>query len=145
MKYNLHHKPKNSIETLAIGADAAISQLDPTTQNYYGHAVAININKLIKCQYSSSNMKHRRKWNVIKKIKQKLNDNSLMIAKADKGKSIVILPIDTYKAKIHYFIQNNQFINLQNNPTDQYQKTIKHEIKKQNIIKKKNTDGNTAI
>jgi hypothetical protein len=59
-----------------------------------------------------------------------------MISKADKGKSIVILPIDTYKTKIHDFIQNNQFINLQNNPTALYQKIIKHELNKQNILQK---------
>jgi hypothetical protein len=106
-------------------------------QNYYRHAVAININKLIKNQNSYNKIKHRREWNTIKKIKQKLNGNSLMISKADKGKSIVILPIDTYKTKIHDdFIQNNQFINLQNNPTDQYKKNDKHELNKQNIIQK---------
>jgi hypothetical protein len=61
MKYNLHHKPENWIETLAIKADAAISQLDFTTQNYYRHAVAVNINKLIKNQTAYINIKHRRK------------------------------------------------------------------------------------
>jgi hypothetical protein len=60
-----------------------------------------------------------------------------MISKADKGKTIVILPIDTYKIKIRDFIQNNEFINLQNNPTDQYQKMIKHALSKQNIIQKR--------
>jgi hypothetical protein len=81
-------------------------------------------------------MRHKREWNIIKKIKQKLNDNSIMISKADKGKTIVILPVDTYKTEIHDFIQNNQFISLPINPTDQYQKTTKHELNKQNIIQK---------
>jgi hypothetical protein len=70
------------------------------------------------------------------KIKQKLNDNSFMISKADKGKTLVILPIERYKTKIHDFIQNNQFINVNTNPTDQYTKMIKHELNKQNIIQK---------
>jgi 2-succinyl-5-enolpyruvyl-6-hydroxy-3-cyclohexene-1-carboxylate synthase len=48
MKYNLQQKPKNWIETLAIEAETAISQLDFTIQNYYRHSVAINLSKLIK-------------------------------------------------------------------------------------------------
>jgi hypothetical protein len=59
-----------------------------------------------------------------------------MISKADKGKVLVILPIEEYKTKIHDLIQNNQFTNLNSNPTDQYQKMIKHKLNKQNIIQK---------
>jgi hypothetical protein len=33
MKYNLHQKPKNWIETLAIEAETVISQLDFPMQN----------------------------------------------------------------------------------------------------------------
>jgi hypothetical protein len=80
---------------------------------------------LIKNQNANKNFRHRREWNIIKKIKQKLNKNSLMISKSDKGKTIVILPLETYKTKIHDFIQNNQFINLHNNPTDQKKKNDK--------------------
>jgi hypothetical protein len=59
-----------------------------------------------------------------------------MIPKADRGKTLVILLIKRHKTKIHDFIQNNQFINLNTNPTDQYTKMIKHELNKQNIIQK---------
>jgi hypothetical protein len=46
-----------------------------------------------------------------KGMRQKLNENSLMISKADKGKKkLVILPTETYKTKIHDFIQNNQLL-----------------------------------
>jgi hypothetical protein len=77
MKYNLRQTPKNWIETLAIETETAVSQLDFPMQNNYRHAVAINLNKLIKNQNSNNNTRYRREWNIIKKIKQELNDNSL--------------------------------------------------------------------
>jgi hypothetical protein len=78
-------------------------------------------------------------------MKQKLNDNSPVISKADRGKTLVILPIETYKTKIHDFVQNNQVTNLNTNPTDQYQKMIKHELDKQNIIQKEHKWKNSNM
>jgi hypothetical protein len=43
LKYNLHYKNKNWIETLALEAETAISNLEITEQNYYRHAVAKKI------------------------------------------------------------------------------------------------------
>jgi hypothetical protein len=43
LKYNLHHKYRKCIETLALEAETAISNLDMTEQNYYRHAVARKI------------------------------------------------------------------------------------------------------
>lgn len=40
LKYSLHHKHKKWIETLALEAETAISQLDVMEQNYYRHSVA---------------------------------------------------------------------------------------------------------
>jgi hypothetical protein len=90
---------KNWIETLAIEAETAISQWDLPKQNYYRNAVTINQNKLIKNQNSNKNIKNIQERKIINRTKQKLNDNSLMIPKADKGKTLVILPMETYKTK----------------------------------------------
>jgi hypothetical protein len=43
MKYNLHYKQKSWLETLALEAETAISNLDIIEQQYYRHAVAKNI------------------------------------------------------------------------------------------------------
>jgi hypothetical protein len=40
MKINLHHKDKKWIETLALEAETAMSQLDVMEQSYYTHVVA---------------------------------------------------------------------------------------------------------
>jgi hypothetical protein len=56
-----------------------------------------------------------------------------MISKSDNGKTLVILPIETYKTKIQDFIQN---------PTDQHQKIIKQNLEN-NISYKHNINGGT--
>jgi hypothetical protein len=56
---------------------------------------------------------------VIAPTQCKLNNSSLTISKADKGKTLEILPLETYKNKIHDFLKHNQFINLNTNPLDQ--------------------------
>jgi hypothetical protein len=59
-----------------------------------------------------------------------------MISKAEKEKTLVILPIETYETKTQNFIQNIQFEKLNINPTGQYQNVIKQELKKQHFIQK---------
>jgi hypothetical protein len=56
-------------------------------------------------------------------IKNKISKNILTITKADNGKTLVILTQDEYKHEIRNFIQDNQFIMINKNPTQQYQKT----------------------
>jgi hypothetical protein len=46
LKYNLHHKQKRWIQTLALEADIAINLLPDNDQNYMRHLVASNIQKL---------------------------------------------------------------------------------------------------
>jgi hypothetical protein len=48
LKYNLHHKHKKWVETLALEAETAITQLAATEQNYYRHAVAKQLKTLTK-------------------------------------------------------------------------------------------------
>jgi hypothetical protein len=50
LKYNLHHKQRNWIKTIAIEADAAISQIYPKEQDYMRQMVAKNIQKLTNKQ-----------------------------------------------------------------------------------------------
>jgi hypothetical protein len=72
-----------------------------------------------------------------KGYKKTLNDISLMISNADKGKTFVILPTETHKTNIQDFQQNNQLTKLNTNPTDQHQKITIQELTKQSNIQKK--------
>jgi hypothetical protein len=65
-------------------------------------------------------------WNTIRSIKQKIQDNNLIITQADKGKTIVILQKYEYEQHIYNFIHNNAFPQITQNPTNPYQRTVKH-------------------
>jgi hypothetical protein len=55
-------------------------------------------------------------------IRKKIDINKLIITKANKGKTLVILTEEEYNHKIKNFIQNNHYIKINKNPTQQYQK-----------------------
>ena len=61
------------------------------------------INKKIK----SLKNQHFHDTNIIKAIRQKLQDNNAMITKADKGDTVVILGNDSYDTKVKDFFINN--------------------------------------
>jgi hypothetical protein len=63
LKYKLHQKHKNLIETFAPDAENAISKLDITEQNYYRQAVAKNIKK-----GKTENRNNKKEWKLIKNI-----------------------------------------------------------------------------
>jgi hypothetical protein len=70
-------------------------------------------------------------------IKRKMIANQLIIAKADKGKTITLLRQDEYKQQTNAFTQENNFVTINNNPTQQYQKEIKQTLKQcKHIIQK---------
>jgi hypothetical protein len=57
------------IETLALEAETAISHSDAREQNYYRHAVAINI-KNISQNSNTISSKNKEEWKLITNIKK---------------------------------------------------------------------------
>jgi hypothetical protein len=139
LKYNLHHKNKKWIETLALEAETAINSLDIKEQNYYRYAVAKKI-KEINNANTIHNTKYKEEWKTIRNIQDKIRNNKLTITKADKGKTLSILTEEEYKQKVKNFIHNNQFTRINKDPTQQYQKIIKQTLRQcNNIIQKEHT------
>ena len=58
----------------------------------------------------------------------KLKNNNAMATSADKGNSIVILPIQQYKQKIRNFINNDNFQTTNTNPMKTFQGQIRKTI-----------------
>ena len=63
-----------------------------------------------------------------------LEQKNLVIAKADKGKTMVIRDKNTHKHKIDNFIQENQIILMDKDPTEAFQKYIEKTIQICNIL-----------
>jgi hypothetical protein len=84
------------IETVALEAETAISNLDVTEQNYYRYAVAGNI-KNISRKDNITNKRNKEEWKLITNIKNEMIINRITITKADKGNTLVIATQEEYK------------------------------------------------
>jgi hypothetical protein len=106
--------------------------LDVNKQNYYRHIVAKE--QIKKNNQTNNNKKTKGEWKQIMSIRRKIDINKLIITKADKGKTLVILTKEEYNHKIKNFIQNNHYVKINKIPTQQCQKIIKQTLKQCNNI-----------
>ena len=92
-KYNLHNKPKNWIQNLALEAETAIAHLPSADREVYRKLTAERINTL-----QLNNPQHTHNTHLeaktIKSIKTKLKENEAMLPHTDKGNSLMILLIN---------------------------------------------------
>ena len=65
---------------------------------------------------------------IIRTIKNKLKSNKALITKADKGNTIVITYQQDYHNKIKDFIENNNLITVNSDPTKTFQKKIRNTV-----------------
>ena len=70
-KYNLHSKPKDFIQTLALEAETAITHLPPTDREVYRKMTAERISTLIK----NNNPHHKHSTNPEAKVAKRLKQN----------------------------------------------------------------------
>jgi hypothetical protein len=55
-------------------------------------------------------------------------EHNLTIAKADKGKTLIIIDKDTFRNKVISFLNENDYTKLQKDPADRYQKQTQKTI-----------------
>jgi hypothetical protein len=93
LKYNLHWKPKNWIERTALEAETAISYIDVTKQDYIRHTVTEHLATIQRNFLTNSNHRERDKheWRTMKEIKEKIRIHNLIVTRADKGRTVVIM------------------------------------------------------
>jgi hypothetical protein len=128
LKYNMHQKQKNWVKTLAIEADSAVDLLDPHEQTYMRQRIAYCLRNLTD-KNTRNNARNTKLASVEKKVirdlKQKLEENNLMVTKADKGNTLIIMSKDEYHLKIQDFITQNTFTKIRQNYTSVQQKEVK--------------------
>jgi hypothetical protein len=122
LKYNVHANKKNWIQTLALEAETAVTQLPPNDRDVYRKLIAVGIENLQK-QNPAHNTHPEEK--IIRSIQRKLKEYDAKVTRADKRNTLVILPTHQYETKLQDFIKNNEFHTKANNPT----KTFKTQIR----------------
>jgi hypothetical protein len=127
LKYNLGHKHRDWITTLALEAETAISQLPNTEQQYIRYQVAHNIRQLYKKHNETQPVNTAymvREKRTINKIKNKLITKKAIVTKADKGNSVVITYQEDNYNKILKFISDNNFATVNNTPLKHSKKSL---------------------
>jgi len=116
---------------LALEAETAFTKLPVMEHEYIRFQVAHNI-KLLYKQYRGNkryNTKHANmEQHTLNSIKRKMSSNNAIVLKADKGNTVVITYLDDCHLKVHEFISNNQFSELNNELTSIFQKEIRNTI-----------------
>jgi hypothetical protein len=92
--------------------------LQSNIQNTFQYLAAKKF-KQIK-ESNRHNIMHKRYQYNINQIKKVLQHNNLTIAKADKSNAIVIIDGTVLKQKIDMFIQENNIVMLNKDPTESY-------------------------
>ena len=114
---------------MALEAETSVSYLPHTEQEYLRYQIAYNVKQLYthydsRQEYNTRNMNKERE--VLHSIKSKLQSNKAVITKAHKGNSIVITYQHDYHNKIKEFVVKNNFVNINSNPTETFQKKIRN-------------------
>ena len=140
LKYNLNFKPRNWIKNLALEAETALSYLPYTEKEGLRFQMARNLQSLYR-HYENNKGHNTRNINLerhtIQSIKNKLQSNKATITKADKGNTIVIIYQKDYCRKIEDFIENNNLVTANNDPTKAFQKKVRNAVNECQIVVRK--------
>jgi hypothetical protein len=108
--------------------------VNPRLQAYTRQAVTNNLQKLINKETTAGKRnKHALRSaitekKVVQKLSNKLEMNNLILTKADKDNTVIIIPKDAYHNMVNDFISQHQFTKVRNNYTNVQQKAIKTAI-----------------
>ena len=109
-----------------MDAENTIRYWDVKIQNIFRYLAARKIEQIT--EINTHNILYKRHEYSLKQIQILLEQNNLMIAKADKGRTMVIIHEHALKQKISTFLQENQITALDKDPTDYFQKHIQQII-----------------
>jgi hypothetical protein len=143
LKCNLHYKKKSWIQTLALEAKIAISQLQLTDHDHVQHLVARNIKDLTKQNNSQKENSQkqdgssRTSYNV--QNKKEIGKQPHYNYKTSKGNILVIIYEQHYINKTEEIIKSNTCETITTDIIEKSQKQIRHSLNSCNIIKNKDT------
>jgi hypothetical protein len=120
--------------------------MDKRDQPYMSQITANSIQKLMNTQKMKKDGRRTYKENkeaqgyrLSKYIKNKIEQNQLIVTKAVKGNNLVIIHKEDYNSKVEEFITNNNYTKLSYDITNKLQRSIKNRLNNcNNIINKNN-------
>jgi hypothetical protein len=129
--------PRIGIKNLALEAETELTYLPYTEQEGLRFQIARNLQSLYR-HYENNKGHNKKNMNsgrhTIQSIKSKLQTNKALITKADKGNTIVITYQQDYWRKTEDFIENNNLIIANNDPTKTFQKKVRIAVNECQIV-----------
>ena len=122
LQYNIKKPTASTWTNLALETERAIRLLDIKVQQSYRTIAAKKLRQILNTNHH--NTTHKRQLHVLKQIKLKITESNALIARADKGKTTVVIYAHDYTQKVHSFISDNNFHTIPNDPTTKYHNTI---------------------
>jgi hypothetical protein len=116
------------LENLITETEAAISRLRVQDQEGFRYLAERNIDKVIK-KKETKDGDMKSEYVILNSVKLKLSDNNLIVTRADKGKSVVIINKEELQKKITDFCLVNELNKLNKDPTAKFQRKVK-DVKK---------------
>jgi hypothetical protein len=111
LDFALEQTPLKNIDKLRVETENAITHLNPSIQNFFRHRAATVINQI--AHTSNNNMQHKRHQYILSGIRDKLQENNLTTARADKSKAMAI-KAPAYKTARYLNKTINNYITLPN-------------------------------
>lgn len=133
LEKGLSYAPKNchlnnSYHKMALDVETALS-FNPNVP-LQSHCIHILDNFLKSNNFCTSNTESNALFN----IKRKIKDHDLLVTKADKGNTVVIMYKSEYFKLTEEFLKENNFTIIKKDPTNKVNKKVREEISKIKII-----------
>ena len=125
-KYNPNINTKNVVETLVCEVELSLNHISDS------NFTKEKVKKVL--QDTPKPKQNHKEVSLIKSIQSKIKDNNLIMTRADKGNSIVILCKGEYQQKINTFLEKEDPLLLKKDPTLKIQNKLKTTLKDINGI-----------
>lgn len=125
------HTPGN-IKQLITDVEIACESLPPAQKDIARNVIANEALKII--QKEKTAIPRKSLPLPLKSIKNKIKKQDLIVTKADKGNSLVILNKNEYIEKTMNFLENNNTQEINKDPTSKFQNQIKQALKRIDLI-----------
>jgi len=130
-QYAMETNHNININGLIAETENAIKHIDQKWQNMYRIQASKLINRIREEQ--KQNPLHKQQYKEVKLLRSELEHNNIVIMKADKSKTLVLIHKEQCIEKVNNFLEDNNITKIQNDPTS-FQKQAQNIIKNSPLI-----------
>lgn len=138
LKFNLPNLKHNSLSRGILQSESIIKSIpEQDLRNDARSNIKRSYNKFTSnASIDNTTLSFKQDRKNLLSIKEKLNSNNAFVTKADKGNTVVVMYKDEYDIKVRQFLEDNNIIPLEKDPTPDFAKQINKTINESNSLLK---------